>query len=327
MPPARLAARGRLALLIALVGLGAVSACGDDDESTPSATPGLELRDPASEATARVGRFAAAPDWAAFVELLAQPHAHARALLGPHRLRYTASLDTGPAGYEPGASLAPPAVGERIVERFRVNDRLELRWAAKPGEEPRLQIEQHNDHDHGRGLIVIGDQVWSQLDGRGWLAHPLESGLWELWTDDAQHAVLDLVELAGPAVEIDEIDEVEVGEREALRVTLRASEREHPERLVEAPTPWRRWADVELGAATIILDRATGLWLAAEIALRWSFRDSAGRELRGSARFDGRVEPVEAPPRVDPPREFVPLPERERPELLRQRMLGGLAGL
>lgn len=285
----------------------------------------LTLADPSVEASARINRFTAAPDWNGLVELLAQPHASARALLGPHKLSYTANFRTGPAQLDPALPLPPVRVGEPVLERFEVEDQLELRWASAAGESPRLRLEQFNQHQRGRGLIVVGEQAWSKLDEREWLERPLETNLWQLWADDAQAAVLDLVELAGPHADINEIGPVQVGEREALRVTLRASDQRHGERVVEALEPWRRDAEVQVQEATLILDAGTGLWLAAQIDLRWTFRDSAGRELSGSASFDGRVEPSETPPLVEPPPAASPLPERDRPELLRQRMLDGLA--
>lgn len=312
-------------IVVAALALG----CSDDEEPSRAGVP-IPERDAASEASARVEAFVAAPRWSGFVELLAARHDVARRLLGPHRLRYTAELSTGPAGLDPTAPLPDVAVGEPIFERFDLTDELELRWGSAAGEAPRLYLEQHNEHHHGRALIVIGEQTWTRLDGRTWLAGPLETDLWQLWADDAQHAVLDLVELAGPHADVGEVESIEVDGRPAVRVSLRASETHHPERTTEAPTPWRHGATVEIAAASIVLDRATGLWLAAQIELHWQFEDAAGRVLAGLARFDGRVDSISTqgspPPLIEPPATSEPLPERERPELLRERMLDGLAG-
>jgi hypothetical protein len=307
-------------------------ACSDDGDAARTDLP-ITQRDPASEASARVDAFVAAPRWSGLIELLSTRHEDARKLLGPHRLRYTAQLGTGPAGLDPSAPLPDVAVGEPIYERFELTDELELRWGSAPGEPIRLALEQHNEH-HGRGLIIIDEQTWSRLDDHPWLAAPLETDLWQLWADDAQHAVLDLVQLAGPHADVGALEAIEVDGRPAVRVSLRASETHHPERTTEAPTPWRHGATVEIATASIVLDRATGLWLAAQIELRWHFEDAAGRDLAGLARFDGRVEVASAsgpqkpgsPALVEPPPESEPVPERERPELLRERMLDGLAG-
>lgn len=319
MPPVRhIAAIG----LIAQLGL----ACSDDPEPQTAKLSSVSTDDPARDVGVRVEAFVAAPRWDGLVELLGAGHEQARSLLGPHRLRYTAQLTTGPANLGPDDPLAYVAVGEPIHERFTVTDQLELRWGSQVGEPPRLYLEQHNEHEHGRALIVIDEQEWSQLDGRGWLARPLETDLWQLWADDAQHAVLDLVELAGPFADIDAVEVTEVDGRAAVRVSLRAATGHHAERTRATLTDWREHANVEIGAASIILDRATGLWLAAQIELRWVFADEAGRKLTGLARFDGRVEIPARAPEIAPPSQFAPVPERERLELLRDRMLDGLAG-
>jgi hypothetical protein len=310
-----------IVVAVAALALG----CRDEVEAS-RASLSMTERDAANEASASVEAFVAAPRWSSFIELLETGHVSARNLLGPHRLRYTAQLGTGPVGIDPGMPLPDVAVGEPIHERFELTDELELRWGSAPGEPPRLYLEQHNEHQHARALIVIGEQTWTQLDGRTWLAGPLETDLWQLWADDAQHAVLDLVQLAGPHADLGELEPIEVDGRPAVRVSLRASETHHPERTLEAPTPWRHGATVDIATASIVLDRATGLWLAAQIELRWQFEDAAGRDLAGLARFDGRVEILAEPPLIAPPATSEPLPERERPELLRERMLDGLAG-
>jgi hypothetical protein len=309
-----------IVVTVAALALG----CGNEDE--PSRAGYVTERDAANEASARVEAFMAAPRWSSFIDLLETRHGVARNLLGPHRLRYTAQLETGPVGVDAGAALPDVAVGEPIYERFAVTDELELRWGSALGEPPRLSLEQHNEHQHGRALIVLGEQTWTQLDGRAWFAGPLETDLWQQWADDAQHAVLDLVQLAGPHADLGELEPIEVDGRPAVRVSLRASEAHHPERTLEAPTPWRHGATVDIATASIVLDRATGLWLAAQIELSWQFQDAAGRKVAGLARFDGRVEILVEPPLIAPPATSEPLPERERPELLRERMLDGLAG-
>lgn len=325
-PPAHMRSFRQLGLMAALA-----LACSDDE--APRGNLAITERDAAAEASARVEAFVAAPRWSGFVELLSTRHEVARKLLGPHRLRYTAQLETGPAGLDPSAPLPDVAVGEPIHERFSVTDELELRWGSGTDEPTRLFLEQHNEH-HGRAIIVIGEQTWTRLDDHPWLSGPLETDLWQLWADDAQHAVLDLVQLAGPHADLGDLEPIEVDGRPAVRVSLRASATHHPERTIEAPTPWRHGATVEIGTASIVIDRATGLWLAAQIELRWRFEDAAGRDLAGLARFDGRVEVLSrdaaespaTPALVEPPAESEPLPERERLELLRERMLDGLAG-
>jgi hypothetical protein len=282
--------------------------------------------DAAAERRAKVEAFILTPDFEGLRALLRQGHAVAREQLGPHRLRYTATITTGPTGLDPAEPLPEVAVDQPIYERFAVTDELELLWAARPGERPHMHLDQHNEHEHGRALILIDERAWANLDGRGWLERPLESDLWQLWADDAQHAVLDLVELAGPRAEIAAIELEDFEGRPAVRVSLRQSARRHAARTVDGLRPWRHDAEVQIEAASVVLDRATGLWRSADIELDWTFEDSAGRELRGHARLEGRVEILAEPPAITPPVEAEPTPERDRPELLRERLLDGLAG-
>lgn len=74
-----------------------------------------------------------------------------------------------------------------------------------------------------------------------------------------------------------------------------------------------------------MLDRATGSWLSAALEVTWHFDDSAGREVRGSVELDGRLDVLGVPPVITAPATAQPLPERERPEILRERLLDGLA--
>lgn len=322
MRPVRLARAPALSLLVAAA--STLAACGAD-EATPEAKPIVTQLEQV-ESDARVEPFVDAPNYAGLIALLGQRHELAREQLGPHRLRYTATLTTGPALANPDEPLPTVAVDQPIYERFVVTDELELIWASKPGEPPRMSLDQHNEHEHGRALILLDERAWSKLDGRGWLERPVEANLWRLWADDAQHAVLDLVELAGPHAEIGEIALEDLDGHPSVRVSLRPSEQRHPERTVEGPTPWRHGAEVRVIAATIVLDRATGLWRSASIELDWTFEDSAGRELQGHARFDGTVEVLAKAPMIAPPATSKPVPERDRPELLQERLLDGLAG-
>ena len=317
-------AQGMLAAALASTSV-LLPACGDKEER-PRAKPAALTRDPIDEARARVDAFVDAPSWEGLTTLLAQPHDRARELLGPHKLRYRAELHTGPAAVPDDVPLPDVAAGEPIYERFAVTDELELRWAGEGELGPRFALAQHNQLGRGRKVTVVGGQVYAAVDDLGFYRRPLESELWRQWLDDAQYAARDLVALAGPAAQLGEIAKTELAGRPALRVQLVGSGRPRPNRVVEAPTPWRRDAQVELIAGELILDGATGLWLAAKLELRWSFEDSAGREVRGSARMDGSVTPLAEPPKIAPPAASEAIPERSRPQALRERLLGGLAG-
>lgn len=322
----------RVRPLVLVLALTALAACRDgagqtgdvDDVSRPTGRTGKARTEPGMGA--ELETFVAAPDYAVLTRLLGQGHAVARARFGPHELRYAATIRTGPRDL--GDDEAVPDVGEDqpVIERFVVHDELALVWGSSPDEPARLSLDQHNEHEHGRALILLGEREWVELDGRGWFERPLETDLWQLWADDAQAAVLDLVELAGPDAELGAVELDELDGRPVVRVSLRPSEQRHPERTVEGPTPWRHDATVELVAATIVLDRATGLWRRASIELGWNFKDSAHREVVGRVQFEGSVDPLAQAPVITPPAIQAPLPELDRPELLRERLLDGLAG-
>jgi hypothetical protein len=320
-----------LVLLLA-IGVGFVGGCGDsaDEQASTPVAGSSGAASGGATSGARIESFIVAPDYPTLVALLGQGHDRARERLGPHRLRYTATLTTGTSArsgkLDADGRVPDVPTNQPIHERFEVTDTLELLWASEPGGPAKLSLEQRNEHEHGRALILVDERAWTNLDGRGWFEQPLETDLWKLWADDAQHAVLDLVELAGPHADIGAIALEQVGGRPAVRVSLQPSEQRHPERIVDGLTPWRDDAEVRVVAASITLDRATGLWRHASVELDWSFEDSAHREVVGHARFEGSVDTFAQAPAIVPPAEAPPLLERDRPELLRERLLDGLAG-
>jgi hypothetical protein len=314
-------------LAAALTGCG-----GDGDDEAPSIKPMSSKHDVGEQASARVQAFVAAPDYAGLVALLGQSHDVARELLGPHHLHYLAEFHTGPAldQLPLDQPLPDPAVDEPILERFAITDELDLRWLASPGDEPHFALSQRGGEPNaGREVIVIDEQIWTQVDERGWFGRELDADLWTLWLDDAQHAVLDAIQLAGPQLELGPVEATELGGRPALRVALKRSTTSHPGRVVEPPQAWRADATIDAISGEVVIDRATGLWLSASFDLAWHFQDSARREVFGSMRLAGAVEPLpdsdELRASITPPDAAKPVFERDRPELLRERLLDGLA--
>lgn len=316
-------------LAVALIASG----CGSDsDIASPSIKPVSTKPDLGAQASAHVEAFVTDPDYAGLITLLGQPHARARELLGPHHLHYSAEFYTGPAPEQLPLDqpLPDPVVDEPILERFVIHDELDLRWLTKPGGEPRFALTQRGGEPNaGRDVIVIGEQTWTQVDERGWFGRELDSDLWTLWLDDAQHAVLDAVELAGPQLELGAVETTEFGGRPALRVALSRGTTVHTERIVEPPQAWRGESNIDAISGEVVIDRATGLWLSAKLEVGWQFEDSARREVFGSLRLTGVVEPLpdsdELRASIAPPEAAKPLYERDRPELLRDRLLDGLA--
>lgn len=316
----------------------ALAGCGGDDDEAPSIKPASSKHDPAEQASARVETFAASPDYAGLVALLGQSHELAREVLGPHHLHYRADFYTGPSldQLPLDQPLPDPVVDQPILERFAITDEVDLRWLASAGDDPSAGDEPHfalsqrgGEPNAGRDVIVIGEQTWTQIDERGWFGRELDGDLWKLWLDDAQHAVLDAVQLAGPMLELGPVQPTELGGRSALRVELQRGAIPHPERIVEPPQAWRADATIDAISAEVVIDRATGLWLSASFELAWHFPDSAGREVFGSMRLEGAVEALpdsdELRASITAPDGAKPALERDRPELLRERLLDGLA--
>lgn len=315
------------ALLLTAVLIGCES-----EDASPAIKPTSTKPDPREHASAQVEDFVSDPDYAGLITLLAQPHPLARELLGPHHLHYSADFYTGPSPeLVPLDQPLPDAkVDEPVLERFVIHDQLDLRWLSAKGAEPRFGLSQKGGEPNaGREVIVIDERIWTQIDERGWFERELDGDVWMLWLDDAQFALRDAVELASPRLELGPVEPTELGGRPALRVTLRRGESSHPERIVEPPDAWRHEASIDAISGQLVIDRATGLWLACEIELAWHFQDSARRELVGSLRLEGSVEALAEGDAlrdsIAPPEGAKPAFERDRPELLRERLLDGLA--
>lgn len=280
-----------------------------------AAASGAEPR--AEQARARADALVAAPGPGPLLAALAQGHAEARALVGPHRLRYRASFAVKPA------QPARPAVDEPIQQDQEVVSELELAWGSGPKDPVRMHLSQKTDKGEARELIILDEQVYTRASHRGWVSRALDSTLHLRWLDEAQRSVHDLVELAAPALAV---TVEETGDE--LRVELRRAEAEDPARIAAGVgREWRRHTEIAEIEGSITLARATGLWRAAELRVRYVVRDVQGRPQTGESRLSASAEalPAEAL-EIAAPSGADPVPERLRLELERQRLLGGLAG-
>jgi hypothetical protein len=311
-------------------------ACGDAPEDTasapaPTAEPqtaeplaasasaeqhaGAAADQRAAHARARVDALLAEPTPQHLLAVLAQSHADARALLGPHRLRYKASFKLTPQ------TPARPVVDEPVQLEQQVVDELVLAWGSAVGQPVRMHLSQQTDKGEGREVIILDETVHTRLAYRGWQVRPLDSELHTIWLDEAQHCVHDLVELAAPAlaVSLEATDD-------AVEVTLTRADSVDPARIAAGHgREWRQRAEIQAVTGSIRLARATGLWLSAELTVGYVLRDVQERPQRGEAQLTASVEPA-ADVVVEAPTGATPVPERHRPELERQRLLGGLAG-
>ena len=269
----------------------------------------------AAQARGRVDALLNEPSAATLLAVLAQGHADARALLGPHNLRYKASFVLTPE------TPARPVVDQPIQQDQRVVDELVLAWGSRPGEPVRMHLSQQTDKGEGREVIILDEQVYTRLAHRGWHTRPLDSELHWIWLDEAQHCVHDLVELAAPALTV---TAQESGD--SVEVTLGRAAAVDPARVAAGyGREWRQRTEITEISGTVTLDRASGLWRSAEVTVRHVVRDVQDRPQRGETRLTATATAAEDLT-IDAPQAVSPVPERIRPELERLRLLGGLAG-
>jgi len=306
--------------------LAAAAGCSGEAAEAPDATelasaalqvaaPGAEHR--AEQARARVDALVAAPGPGPLLAALAQGHADARALLGPHRLHYRASFSLTPE------QPARPVVDEPIQQEQQVVDELDLAWGSGPEDPVRMHLSQKTDKGEGREVIILDEQVYTRAAHRGWRSRALDSELHGLWLDEAQHCVHDLVELAAPALAVEVQD---AGEE--LVLTLRRAGAQDPAQIAAGfGREWRQRAEITEIEGSVTLAKATGLWRAAELRVKYVVRDALDRPQAGESRLSARVEALPAAQiEITAPSGADPVPERVRLELERQRLLGGLAG-
>lgn len=319
---------------------------------------------------ARPGTDPAPVDWTDRLEdaepgdilaALAQSHATIRRSVGPHRLHYTSSLsiaDPSQAGaeeteeeaeepneggeeaaddVEAGEPAEPDPVeaeeGEPVVVDQAVDDVVTLVWGVSDDEGPRFSLEQHNDKDRGRDVVVADGQLFAKLEHRAWTRHGLETDVYESWLDEAQQAPHGLLEFASSrlAMQSEVRSGAGLGGTDAIAVELKlGSEASEDANSTSKVAPnlraWRERATLESLEGHLLLDATSGAWLEIEISLTFGLKGADGRALRGSAKLSGTVEPLEdGAARVEPPAEPEPLPERVRYEQERRLLLDGLA--
>lgn len=262
------------------------------------------------------------PSPSPLLAVLGQTHRDVRHHLGPHRLRYEGQFALAPVE-DPGR----PEVGEPVLEARRVSDELELEWASAPGEPVAFHLDQRNDADDSREIFVLDERIYTHLEHRTWFWRELDAELHEQWLDDALHCMHDAVALAAPRLSVEVAEGEPVGDRQTLNVTLTLAETVDPEQIRSGPaSDWRHRADIEAVSGQLVLDRATGAWLTGEVAVDYALADRLGRKLRGRVRVQGRLEPASPGEiRISPPEGARRVPERERYELERAKLLDGLA--
>ncbi len=304
--------RCALALTLAL-------ACGDDDVGATTASAPI---------TSRTAIRDSAPilrgEVRALLEALAQRHATVRAVVGPHRLTVHAVTALAPVG-DP-ATPEPSVDSPRPVPQA-VDDRLELVWAATQPNAPRFSLSQANDHERSRDIVVDEGVMYTRAKSRAWYHQPLQVDVFELWLDDAQHAVHDAIELAAPrlAIQASEQPGAGIAGGSAIACELSVASSSDPALFVGGDRQaWRAGAEITGVHGRVVLDAGSGAWLSADVQVAFALPGPDGRMLAGSLAVTGTVAPGAAA--VVRPEGAVPLLERTRYTVERSRLLDGLAG-
>lgn len=327
--PATVTTRGLLAVLLTAA-LGSAPACGDD-EPTTEAEPGPAAPRRADDQEPAWAERLAEPSVADLLAALHQPHALVRQAVGPHRLHVVTDLSLSPppdpAAEAEGSRRALRPVDEPVVEGQAVHDELTLVWQGSDHAGDHLSLSQHNDHDRGRDVVVVGETVHVRKEHRGWTHYTRDSDVLEHWLDDAQRSVHGAVELAAPRLRLTPTPRDGAGLRGAagVEIALDLTDEVDETQIASGPTQtWRKDATVEAIEGTLTLDAATGAWLSATIDVRYGVPGADGRPLTGHLRLEATLEadPSQA---VSAPPDSQPLPTRIRYEQEQHELLHGLA--
>lgn len=300
-----------------LIGSGPAFGCQSDSSATGTATSSRK-----ANAEDLVEGLASEPSPAALLGLLGRPHREVRRALGPHRLGYTLTTELKPVE-DPGR----PKVGEPVLGDQRIVDELVLEWATVEDGPELFRLEQHNDADEGREVVLIDETIYTKLRHRPWFSRELDSQVHELWLDDAFHCMNDAVSFAGPWLAVSVEEGEELAGRPTLAVTLGMADGSDATLVPSDPgSTWRHGVTFESIEGALNLDKQTGAWLTGELKIGYTASDKLGRKLRGSLEIAGKLEPVDGSNlAITAPEGVAPLPERERYEVERVKLLDGLA--
>ncbi len=302
------------ALVGALLGCALGPGCGDDSD-TPAAGPR------GAEDGQSVAERLAAGDPLQVLAVLARPHALVREQLGPHALVSESTLTLAPTR----PPRPNPATETPVPPNQAVSDTVALRWET-PGEAGQsFALEQHNDKDRGRSVVVTNGTLYAKLEHRPWTFHAVESDVHELWLDDAWRAGHDALEflLPGAAVSVEDAPGEGWKGGDAIRLTLAPGRGTAPPGRAEG---WRGKVAFSALSGSIVVDVTTGAWLSVDATATYTVEGGAGGPLAGQFDVHGRLAPsLSGAPPVAVPQGAVALPQRHRYEEERKRLLDGLA--
>ena len=303
--------------------ISSAGGCESDDASPPSSpaesAPASGDTDGPPEALRRFKDEATLGD---LLELLAMPHQLARSgSLGPHTISYRAHFELLPQAPDDH----PPKVGEAIHTSFDVDDELELRWDLPADGVPRAWLRQQNSREDRRELILLDGQAYTRLHEDQWYQRELDGDLHETWFAEAYASVHDFVEFAAPQLTLERVDELDGGPSgKQLEVHLSLGKgRDEALGRDGAPSRWRATSRIDAASGWVRIDAESGVWLAAEMNLAWRMTDAAQRPLVGKSSINASLAP--GPVQIELPAGAVPMPERMRYTVERNKLLDGLA--
>jgi hypothetical protein len=261
----------------------------------------------------------AAGDVAALLAALHRSHAQVRGDTGPHRIRVRTSFDLAPTG---DPATPEPAVDEQRPMPQHVDDELELLWVTSAPNQPRFSLVQRNEHDRGRDVVVDGERIYTRQKNRAWFVGPVQSDVFELWLDDAQRSVHDVVSLAAPQLAVSAAQQ-----DSAIVLTLsRAATSDPSLAAAGGRAAWRSKAQIDAVSGSVTLDATTLAWQSAKAEVQFSMPGPDGRTLAGRVTIDASRQTVPGDTPLPIPADAQPLQERTRYDAERARLLDGLAG-
>lgn len=322
----RACARAALSVILSL------AACGDDkaaQETTSEAglAAGGENEAGGTKSSTRSGQpllalepFVEDPTVSTLLDLLSANHADVGARIGPHQLKYTAHFELKPER----ALTVPPKVGDPIETDLEVDDELEFAWHGVVDGHPHASLRQENSREDRRQLVLLDGQAYTRLHEDQWYQRELDGNLHETWFVEAYHAVHDVIEFAAPRLKIASQEQVQYEGRSAIVVHLeRAPARDEALGRDGAPSRWRASSHLDSVTGSVVIDRKSGVWLAAQVQIGWRMTDKAQRPLIAKSTIEATLVPGKV--EISAPSGAVPMPERHRYKLEREKLLDGLA--
>lgn len=313
--PPVMSARHRLLLTAPLLGCVLGLGCGDDGDTEATQRASGDI------VAAVVGEGLLDGEPLDALAVLRQSHASVRERLGPHALTCETTLSLAPTR----PAKPNPTVDTPVAPSQAIHDTVALRWETPDEAGLRFALEQHNDKERGRSVVVTNATLYAKLEHRPWTHHAVESEVHELWLDDAWRSAHDALEFLLPGAEV--TTEAAPGEGwdggDAVRLTLSRGGGTTPPGRTEG---WRTNVAFSALSGSVLIDVQTGAWLSLDATATYSVEGGSGGPLAGEFAVHGRVAPTlpEAPP-VAVPSGAVALPERHRYEQERKRLLDGLA--